>query len=327
MERKNVNSNKEYQVVELCDVKSKYATNEFTGEEMYQNEIEDGILFYHKIEAFKNLFKKKEVLLEESKQLFGEELIQEAEEEIKVVNTEDLTEELIIKMELREEREKEKAKRRQREEKKKLDIKLPYYLTIYDIHIFRLMKFIFFILSFSLAFISYQRSVNRGALSLGEIQLINQEIKKAVFFNTIYKEVLKHPSAFLNRDTNMLLNSRQETSAYFNLILNNLLMKNTLSNKTKALSNNTLDIYNGYFQRKNSYYETLGSMKITFKKSNIFKSDTIASTNPYLNISWSDSFLLFRPFFPKDENTSPSKHEVISLSLNCIILNILDPIY
>jgi len=115
--------------------------------------------------------------------------------------------------------------------------------------------------------ITYQRSISKGTVTIREMQHMSKVLQNAVLFNLVYKDFLKHPTAFENQDQNKLLNSRVEANVYLNVMFNNIFMKTPFSSELFDRPDNEIDIYNGYFNRDNSYYEELTSIKLTIKKS------------------------------------------------------------
>jgi len=336
MER-NQNFRKDYGDVEVGDVEKKIETNEFTGLEGYQTEIEDSIIFYYKIESLKNVFKKKNkagtkqkeqkeekpkdeekeennedniIIEEEKKDDNNKEKSPEDEEVLEEVDEDDLTNDQKMERLLKKQRIEEK-KAREKALKKKIDvIKPPLCLTILDVHFFRLIKFILWILSFTLLFISYHRAANKGIVSIQEMREMSNVLNRAVLFNVVYKDVLRHPTDFLDWNTNKIINSRIETNVYFNLMFNNIFMKSPLSEDQLNKPDNDIDIYNGYFQRANSFYEVMTSMKITFKSSSPFLYEKFGK-DIYLDFPLrNSSFDFFKTFTREEEITDPIKSTV-----------------
>ena len=279
---------------------------EFNGNEDYQTDLEDGFLFYYEINAFKKLFSKNEDQIKTPEELLEEEKFKTSmEDQIKAIEEDDdIEEDQKIVMILKIEREFEKRKQDliKKENLLKKDFKL--YLTMHDIHRYRLLKFFLFVCSVVLCFITYFRLIDR-TLAHSETRDIMEVLYTNIFFNTIYKEMLNHPQAFKSKNLNLLLNSRMETNAYFNMMFNNVFFKSPNENIYQA--NNNIDIYNGYFQRANSYYEELGSIKMTVKQS---ISTETQNHSLYLTLPSYKDFQSYKRFTINEELTSPFNHSV-----------------
>jgi len=283
---------------------------EFNGNEDYQTDLEDGFLFYYEINAFKKLFSKNEDQIKIPEELLEEEKFKTSkEDQIKAVEEDDEIEE-IQKIEMILKIKREFDKRKQDQIKKEKSIKEEYnklYLTMHDIHRYRVLKFFLFVCSVVLTFITYFRFTHSESVTFSEKRDIMEVLYTNIFFNIIYKELLNHPKAFKSKNVNLLLNSRIETNAYFNLMFNNVFFKSPLEKEIIDDDYNNIDIYNGYFQRQNSYYEELGSIKMTVTQS--IGTET-QNHSLYLTLPSYKDFQSYKTFDINEQLSSPLNHSV-----------------
>lgn len=262
-----------------------------TEEAIFETELEDYLGFVRRIETIIDMFTKddipqrpvpppKPVIDPNDENAVEEEIDEEAEEEKKI------------------ELEKQYQKVLEQWRKKKL-IEAPLYVTLYDIHLFRLAKFFLFLISIAFTFSTFYYLTNRSFVNVTQKSQMSTVFTNIMIFNCLYKELLQKESAFMRKDINTIVSTKKDFLGYVNMMINNLVFPINVSTEEKFKG---VDLYNGYFVSPVTVYENFNCIRFlsVSSKLNRVKSETnsiplpnyvidqIVLTNEYSYYSYDD---------------------------------------
>ncbi len=236
-----------------------------TEEAIFETELEDYLSFIRRIETIIDMFTKddipqrpepppKPVIDPNDENAVEEEVDEEAEEEKKI------------------EQEKQYQKVLEQWRKKKL-IEAPLYVTLYDIHLFRLAKFFLFVISIIFTYSTFYYLTNRSFVNVTQKAQMSAVFSNVLIFNSLYKEILQKESAFMRKDINTIISTKRDFIGYVNVMINNLVFPINVSKEEKLKG---VDLYNGYFVSPFTVYENMNCVRLlsVSSKENRNKSDT-----------------------------------------------------
>lgn len=256
----------------LNDENSFNQTNsKLTEEAIFETELEDYLNFVRRIETIIDMFTKDDIpqrpqpppkpqIDPNDENAVEEEIDEEMEEEKKI------------------EQEKQYQKVLEMWRKKKL-LEPPLYVTLYDIHLFRLAKFFLLLLSITFTYSTFYYLTNRSFVNVKQKAQMSSVFTSIMIFNTLYKEILQKESAYLRNDINTIISTKQDYLGFLKIIINNIVFASNITNEERIKG---VDQYNGYFSSPFTVYETMNSIRFISisSKENKNKSDTNSITFP-----------------------------------------------
>ena len=148
---------------------------------------------------------------------------------------------------------------KKRNKKKKLEA--PLYVTMYDIHKFRLAKFFMMLLSFTFTFSTYYFLTHRSFVNVTQQSHMKKVFDAVVLYNPLYKNALQKQTLFMSKMVNDLIVTKRDFLVLSNL-LNNLIFNPGISKEDEMRG---IDAYNAYFLKVTSIYEVFYSMRMVGK--------------------------------------------------------------
>lgn len=235
----------------------------------FVSDIEEYVYFIYRIEAVQSLFSKeeKEGVIKENENN-DTNSNQNNKEEIKESENSSQIED-IKNTEEREEEERQKKIKEQnnkKQEPKKSKLQPPLYISLYDLHKFRLFKCYSIFCSFLLIIFSILNAFYIGEISITERVQIKEALLKALF-NPLLSTCFKNGDKFEKQHLDEIIIKKNELLMWLDIVFSNFAFITEAQLEDEDNYNPETKEY--FLNTNQTYYELVGIIRFAYQKMNI----------------------------------------------------------